>query len=183
MLRGNIYNMDETDIMLSMLGSVKVLVGKDDLRNYRGVGVKRTMITAVECISCGSRYLHPLIIWLRHTHRSNWTTYPTPGWHYVCTESGYTNSKISLEWLARVFSLQTKERAATKLRVLVCDGFQTRKTLEFLHLCLEGNIRPCRTQVPPHRALSITPGRWNRCHRVIPSRTLTNMGRQLFEIR
>ena len=74
MLRGNIYNMDETGIMLSTLGSVKVLVGKDDLRNYRGVGVKRTMITAVECISCDSRYLHPLIIWLRHTHRSNWTT-------------------------------------------------------------------------------------------------------------
>ena len=48
MLRGNIYNMDETDIMLSMLGSVKVLVGKDDLRNYRGAGGKGTMITAVE---------------------------------------------------------------------------------------------------------------------------------------
>jgi hypothetical protein len=27
----NLYNMDETGIMLSMLGSVKVLVGKDDI--------------------------------------------------------------------------------------------------------------------------------------------------------
>jgi len=26
----NVYNMDETGVMLSMLGSVKVLVGKDD---------------------------------------------------------------------------------------------------------------------------------------------------------
>jgi hypothetical protein len=34
--------MDETGIMLNMLGSVKVLVGKDDLRDYRGVGVKLT---------------------------------------------------------------------------------------------------------------------------------------------
>jgi len=31
----NVYNMDETGVMLSMLGSVKVLVGKDDLRSYR----------------------------------------------------------------------------------------------------------------------------------------------------
>ncbi|KAK7178390.1 hypothetical protein PSPO01_15557 [Paraphaeosphaeria sporulosa] len=29
--------------MLTMLGSVKVLVGKDDLRKNRGAGVKRTM--------------------------------------------------------------------------------------------------------------------------------------------
>jgi hypothetical protein len=50
--------MDEiTGVMLSMLDSVKVLVGKDDLRNYRGAGVKRTMITAAECISCDGRYL------------------------------------------------------------------------------------------------------------------------------
>jgi DDE superfamily endonuclease len=122
-LRENVYNMDETGIMLCMLGSVKVLVGKDDLRNYRGAGVKRSMITAVECISCDGRYLHPLIIWPAHTHRSNWTTHPTPGWHYACSESGYTDSKISLEWLTRVFDPQTKERTGPNPRVLVCDGF------------------------------------------------------------
>jgi hypothetical protein len=32
----NVYNMDETRVMLSMLGSVKVLIGKDDIRDYRG---------------------------------------------------------------------------------------------------------------------------------------------------
>ena len=99
----NIYNMDETGVMLSMLGSVKVLVGKDDARNYRGAGVKRTMVTAIECISADGRSLLPLIIWSASTHRSNWTTYPTPGWHYACSESGYTDSKIGLEWLKRVF--------------------------------------------------------------------------------
>ncbi|EOA81088.1 uncharacterized protein SETTUDRAFT_100927 [Exserohilum turcica Et28A] len=33
----NVYNMDETGVMLNMLGSVKVLVSKDDLRDYRRV--------------------------------------------------------------------------------------------------------------------------------------------------
>jgi len=47
-LKENVYNMDETGIMLSALGSLKVLVGRDDLRNYQGTGVKRTMITVVE---------------------------------------------------------------------------------------------------------------------------------------
>ena len=33
-LAENVYNMDETGVMLSMPGSVKVLVGKDDVRGY-----------------------------------------------------------------------------------------------------------------------------------------------------
>ncbi|KAF2802856.1 uncharacterized protein BDZ99DRAFT_400723 [Mytilinidion resinicola] len=47
----NTYNIDETGVLLSMLGSIKVLVGKDNLRDYRGAGVKRTIVTAVKCIS------------------------------------------------------------------------------------------------------------------------------------
>lgn len=57
--------------MLSILGSVKVLVSKDDLRDYRGAGVKRTTVTAIEYISADGRSLLPLIIWPASTHRSN----------------------------------------------------------------------------------------------------------------
>jgi hypothetical protein len=74
----NVYNMDETRVMLSMLGSVKVLVGKDDLRKHLRAGVKRTMVTAIECISGDGRSLLALIVWPASTHRSNWTTYPSP---------------------------------------------------------------------------------------------------------
>lgn len=56
----NVYNMDETGIMLSILGSVKVLVGKDDRRDYRGTGTKRTMVTAIECVSASGEYLNPV---------------------------------------------------------------------------------------------------------------------------
>ncbi|ORX99081.1 hypothetical protein BCR34DRAFT_495604, partial [Clohesyomyces aquaticus] len=53
---------DKTGVMLSMLGSVKVLVGKDNLRKYRGAGVKRTIVTAIKCISADGRSLLLLII-------------------------------------------------------------------------------------------------------------------------
>jgi hypothetical protein len=36
--------MDETGVMLSMLGSVKVLVGRGDVRGHRGAGVKQIMV-------------------------------------------------------------------------------------------------------------------------------------------
>ena len=144
----NVYNMDETGVMLSMLSSVKVLVGKDDERDYRGAGVKRTMVTAVECISGDGTALLPLIIWPASTHRSNWTTYPTPGWHYAHSENGYSDSKISLEWLTRVFDPQTRAKANGKPRVLISDGFGTHETLEILEFGLENNIILCR--LPSH---------------------------------
>jgi hypothetical protein len=63
-----VYNMDKTSVMLSMLGLVKVLVSKYDRRDYRGARVKRTTMTAIECISGDGRYLNPMIIWLASTH-------------------------------------------------------------------------------------------------------------------
>jgi hypothetical protein len=64
----NVYNIDETGVILSMLGSVKVLVGRDDVRGHRGASVKRTIVTAIECISADGRSLHPLVIWLALTY-------------------------------------------------------------------------------------------------------------------
>lgn len=151
----NVYNMDESGVMLCMLGSVKVIVGKDDPRDYRGAGVKRTMVTAIECISANGRSLLPMIIWPATTHRSNWTTFPTPGWHYACSESGYTDSKISLEWLKCVFDPQTKGQANQKSRVLICDGFGTHETLEVLEVCFENNIILCR--LPSHISHKLQP--------------------------
>ena len=128
---------------------------KDDPRDYRGAGVKRTMVTAIECVSANGRSLLPMIIWPATTHRSNWTTFPTPGWHYACPESGYTDSKISLEWLKRVFDPQTKGQANQKPRVLICDGFGTHETLEILEFCFQNNIILCR--LPSHTSHKLQP--------------------------
>jgi hypothetical protein len=92
----NTYNMDETGVLLSVLNSLKVLVGKNELKTYRGAGVKRTLITSIECISADGRYLHRLIIWPAATHWSTWTTHLTLGWHFGYSDSGYTDTAISL---------------------------------------------------------------------------------------
>jgi hypothetical protein len=151
----NVYNMDETGVMLSMPGSVKVLVSKHDIRDYRGARVKRTTVTAIECISGDGRYLNPMIIWPASTHRSNWTTFPTPRWQYAYSDSGYTDSKISLEWLKRIFDPETKERANGRPRVLICDGFGTHETLEILEFCFENDILLCR--LPSHTSHKLQP--------------------------
>jgi len=89
--------MDETGVMLSMLNSIKILVRKEDPRDYRSTIVKRKSITAIEYISADGRVLFLMIIWPVTILRDNWHTFETPGWHYTYSETGYTNSKISLE--------------------------------------------------------------------------------------
>ncbi len=58
----NVYNIDETGVMLCKLGSVKVLVRKDDPRDYRSTNIKRTIVTIIEYISIDSRSLLLIII-------------------------------------------------------------------------------------------------------------------------
>lgn len=53
----NVYNIDETGVILSMLGSVKVLISKDDRRDYRDTRVKREMVTAIECVSAAGELI------------------------------------------------------------------------------------------------------------------------------
>ncbi|KAF2175943.1 DDE-domain-containing protein, partial [Zopfia rhizophila CBS 207.26] len=155
-----------------MLNSVKVLVGKDDTRGYRGARIKRTMITAImardlgsnsiECISADGRCLEPMVIWPASTYRANWTTYPTPGWVYACSDSGFTDSYISLQWLKLVFDPQTRQRASKKPRMLIWDGFiqsfncfGTHETLEIMEFCSRNNITLCR--MPSHTSHKLQP--------------------------
>lgn len=151
----NVWNMDETGVMPSKLNSVKVLVSKTNRHGCRGARGKRTLITAIECVSAAGNFLNPMVIWPASTHRANWTTYPTPGWHYAFSDSGYTDSYLSLQWLKLVFEPQTKGVAGRKPRVLLCDGFDTHETLEIMEFCFENNIILCR--LPSHSSHELQP--------------------------
>jgi len=154
-LAENVYNMDETGVLLGKLGSLKVLVGKNELRNYRGASAKRTLITAIECISATGTCLNPLVIWPSATHRSNWTTHPTPGWHFTCTKKGYTNNDINLYWIKHVFEPLTRATANGKPRILISDGLASHECLKVLTFCYEHNIILCR--LPSHTSHKLQP--------------------------
>ena len=101
------------------------------------------------------RFLHPLIIWPAATHRSSWTTHATPGWHYACSKTGYTNTEISLYWIKHVFDPQTRDRAGGRPRLLICDGFGTDESLEILKFCFANRIILCR--LPSHTSHKLQP--------------------------
>jgi hypothetical protein len=58
----NVYNMDEMGTMLYKLNTTKVVVGKDDIQDYRGAELNRETVSAIECISGDGKLLDPMII-------------------------------------------------------------------------------------------------------------------------
>jgi len=109
-------------------------------------------VTAIECISADGRSLSPLIIWPASTYHSDWTTHPTPGWHFACFPNRYSNTAIVLDRYRRVLDPQTKHRANHRLRVLINDGFAPHESLQF---CYENNIIICR--LPSHTSHKLQP--------------------------
>ena len=45
-----------------MLRSIKVLISKDDLRDYKSASIKRIIVITIECISANSKSLLLIII-------------------------------------------------------------------------------------------------------------------------
>jgi hypothetical protein len=126
-----------------------------DARRHQGTGVKRVLVTAIECVSAAGEVLPPLIIWPTSTHRSVWTSHPTPGWHFACSPKGYTDKHISLSWVKNVFDPLTHARACGKPRLLISDGFATHESAKFLEFYFQNNIIPCR--LPSHTSYKLQP--------------------------
>lgn len=131
------------------------LVSAEMPKTNRATDTKRTLITAVECISADGRSLPPLIIFPGVDLRSNWVCHEAPDWQFTCSKKGYMNSEINLEWMQKVFEPSTKERANGRPRILISDGFETHESLDVLKFCLENNIIPCR--LPSHTSHKLQP--------------------------
>jgi len=143
-LQENVYNMDETGVLLSVLGSSKYRVNAEVPKTHRCSDTKRTLVPAVECISADGRGLPPLIIFPGVDLRSNWVCHEDPDWHFTCSKKGYMNSEINLEWMQKVFEPSTRARANGRPRILISDGFERQESHDVLKFCLENNIVPCR---------------------------------------
>lgn len=151
-LAENLYNMDELGVLLSPLNSLEVLVSQDALRNDLGAGVKRTLITAIECPSADDKHLPPLVNLARGgtSKQLDNTPYPKIIFSHALAldiqslRSVYTG-------IQKVFDPLTKRRPGLRPRILVCDGFGTHESLEVIKHGFENNVILCR--IPSHTSL------------------------------
>jgi hypothetical protein len=128
--------------MLSMLGSVNVLVGKE--RRTRPNLVQpgdREWVTVIQSICAAGYAIPPFIIYKGRVHISAWyeeKDIPND-WKLSVSENGWTNNALGLEWLKH-FDAHTKARQGGVYRLVILDGHESHVNQNFKDYCLENKI-------------------------------------------
>ena len=123
------YDMDETGVLLSGVNTVKVLVSRSDVQNCRGVCLRRTMITAVECISADARFLPLLIIWPSKTLLNTWISHETLVAPRVQRHKAHILDYQCLSGPERLRPSYLSPSALTQYFVVILVGFKVYSTL------------------------------------------------------
>ncbi|PMD67455.1 uncharacterized protein K444DRAFT_515379, partial [Hyaloscypha bicolor E] len=58
----NIYNINKTGIILYILGSIKILINKNNLQNYKDISIKYIIVTIIKYINTNNKSLLLIII-------------------------------------------------------------------------------------------------------------------------
>jgi hypothetical protein len=140
----DLWNFDQTGFSIGIGGDVKVLtsVRNKNVRLFMADPENRTHLTSVECINAEGSLLPPFLVMKGETIMHNDIASTLPGdWTLSCTETGYVNTSIMLEWL-RIFEKQTRSVRAGRYRLLIFDGFESHTDFEFVRYCEMHDIVP-----------------------------------------
>ena len=138
----NKYNMDETGNSIGTIKGAHVVINKTLQTKYQAHPGRQEWVTVTECISADGQSIVPLIIFKGKNVLSSWVPKEAleRGFHFACSPLGYTNNELSVYWLKYVFEPATREKAAGKPRLLLCDGHESHISSEFAFFCIEHNI-------------------------------------------
>ena len=137
-----IYNFDECGFQPGQGRARKVIGTKGrcpDLAEFD----HSENITAIECIAADGWIMEPLFIFKGEKFMESWYDHPDlPNFWTAVSPKGYINDFLAIGWLQK-FHEATKDRTKRgEKRVLIFDGHETHKTVEFLQLCEDYDIIP-----------------------------------------
>src|SRR5271169_835402 len=76
-------------------------------------------------------------------------------WYFAASAKGWTNNDRGFEWLTKDFDPVTREKAAGRTRLLICDGHDSHISAKFVVHCIENNI--CLFLLLPHSSHLLQP--------------------------
>lgn len=145
----NRWDFDEAGIMEGR-GSNGLVLGSAESASIRKKQPgSRTWTSFLECVSATGRALLPLVIFKGRTLQQQWFPLdlrPFEGWKFVPHLKGWICDETALEWLRKVFLPNTipegtpKGLMPSEPRLLVCDGYGSHVTDEFMLECCRHNV-------------------------------------------
>ena len=143
---------------MGVISTAKVITGAE--RSNRPKSKQpgnREWVTAIDCIGASGWALPPVIIFEGKLHQNTWyleSKLPRD-WAIGLSENGWTDDRLGLTWLERVFEIYTASCTKGIYRLLILDGHSSHRTAEFDLFCKEHSI--ISLCMPPHSSHLLQP--------------------------
>jgi len=148
-LAENKYNMDESGYAIGEIEATRCIINANIRQQFQSKPGRQEWVTSVECICADGTALPPLIIFKGEKVSPRWVTENIPSdWRFACNSKGWTSNEHGIKWLRECFEPLTREKAAGKYRLLICDGHDSHITGAFIAHCMDHNI--VLFVLPPH---------------------------------
>ena len=91
----DIHNMDEKGVMMGASEKVKVIISKNEKRQYMTASGSREWVSLIECISVIGKAQDPWIIFKGKMHKASWMQTLQSG-HIALSETGWMDNELGL---------------------------------------------------------------------------------------
>jgi len=138
-----IFNMDEKGFVMGLAARAKVLCRRGRRNPHVTHDGKRELITVIEMICGNGSVLSPFIINKGAGHYLGWysnLSEENKDYQFSYSAKGWTDDKLALEWLEKVFEPESGVICSGQPRLLVFDGHGSHITYQFVSYCLSHNI-------------------------------------------
>jgi hypothetical protein len=151
----NLHNFDETGFRIGYLAG-QIVFTRTDRQVYISDPDNRELVTSMESISSIGTTTDPMIIMPgQQMKEKHFPKGLNNGIRIGVSESGYTNDRLSFEWLKH-FDLQTRPLNG-EWRMLVMDGHGSHLTIEFVEYCYHPDVKISVFLLPAYSTYLLQP--------------------------
>ncbi|KAK3095358.1 hypothetical protein FSP39_013674 [Pinctada imbricata] len=133
----SIYNMDESGFSGRLVSSKRVIMPKASRHAYQSQVSLSGHTTVVQAISASGRALPPMLIFSGCMPRGDPQAGIPNNWMMRCTESGFINTEIFIEWFTELFLPSVGHKRPV---LLLLDNLSSHWNPNFIDLAKENNI-------------------------------------------
>jgi hypothetical protein len=135
----DIYNFDETGFNIGIGRDQWIITREFSKPVWTGSNTNREYATVIEAVSATGHVIPPFIIFAAKCVLQGWFDKTEIGKWIGVTETGYVNDLITYQWVQH-FHHATKHRIKGTHRLLLCDGYGSHMTYEFVRFCEDNKI-------------------------------------------
>ncbi len=136
-----ITNLDEHGITEGATRDGKVVGSSLTSRVYEAQSDATTWVTILEAIIASGKRLTPTIVFTGVNLQGQWFPEEIEPWKYTCTKTGWSNSRVALEWLQQVYLPETQPENPQQWRLLILDGHTTHTSVEFMYTAWKNRVQ------------------------------------------